>query len=898
MKNRSRRSVVGAFAALATGAISLTALPANAVTPTDDYLPNEQSLSTHDAPDWYNDAKLGYFIHWGPYSVPAYSADKDGAASYAEHYLRKMNEVGSDTYEHHKATYGTEYAYDDFITDWKPDKFDPEAWVDLFEQGGAKYFVSVTKHHDGVALWDTKTTDRDTVALGPKRDLTKELMDAAADSPLKKGLYYSMIEWFHPQGGQIKKGMSNPYTGAPIEYRGYTPLPDTGDPVNDYVMGQQYPQMKELVANFDPDLIWCDSNGPNNSNQFMAEYYNQAKNRAVPKDVVVNDRCGNWVGDFATPEYEVKDVITPAKWESTRGLGGSFGYNAEEDIEDYLSSDELIDGFVDVVSKNGNLLLNIGPKADGTIPAVQAERVRSLGDWLRINGEAIYGTTYWGTAEDDASNVPVRYTVKDGALYVTALEWPGEKLTLSGGLPLLPKGSSVKLLGSKAKLTWSQNADGTVSIPMPANGAASTASKDAYTFKIASKGIDQLNRLSVDVPATTAGPFTAKVTLSNAGAAASAAGQVALSVPEGWTTEPATIDVPALAPGEVRSYDFNVNLPTENPPAGDFRIEASATFGKLTYRAHDLTRLGVENAAQGKAATQSSTANGGVASRAVDGNTNGAFGNGSVTHTAEPSNQAWWQADLGTVRDILDIDVWNRTDCCGIRLSDYNVFVSDTPITGGTVAEVVADPAVRNYPQTATAGSPTRVKIGGTGRYVRIQLNSPTLPLSLAEVQVNSPKLLGAEADQNLALGKPAIQSSSTSTTSGIASLAVDGITDGRWGEGSVTHTQPSNEPWWQVDLGSNAAVTAIDLWNRTDCCGSRLSKYHVFVSETPFTGNSVAESLAQPGVRDFYQDATAGSATRIDVGGTGRYVRVQLTSSDQPLSIAEVQVWGQPGTN
>ncbi|MFF0725927.1 alpha-L-fucosidase [Streptomyces sp. NPDC004134] len=494
---RHRLVWLGALSALlvqgaAVPAVTAAPAPVGGAAAEDDYEPTPESLKQHPTPGWFDDAKLGFFIHWGPYSVPAYAPNKHGAPSYAEHYVRLLNEKGSDTHNRHKEVYGQDYPYDRFIEDWKPDKFDPEEWLKLFEDGGGKYFNLVTKHHDGVALWDTKTTGRSTAALGPKRDLVRELMDAAEDSPLKKGLYYSMIEWFHPVGGQIRKGMANPYTGEEIPYTGYKP-------VGDYVKDHQYPQMRELMNDFDPDIVWCDSNGPNMANEFMAEYYNRAKNRPDPKEVAVNDRCGNWIGDFDTPEYTVEPDINPEKWEATRGLGGSFGYNAEETPEDLLSSDELVDSFVDIVSKNGNLLLNLGPKADGSIPEMQAERVRDLGAWLDVNGEAVYGTTYWNHAEDDGSNVPVRYTMKDGALYATALAWPGERLTLSGDLPL-ERNSSVRLLGSAGGKLDFRRADGKVDITMPAGGAAATTSKHAYIFKITTPGVNHLQRMKLEMP--------------------------------------------------------------------------------------------------------------------------------------------------------------------------------------------------------------------------------------------------------------------------------------------------------------------------------------------------------------------------------------------------------------
>ncbi|MFF2846197.1 alpha-L-fucosidase [Streptomyces sp. NPDC058001] len=755
-RTRRRLKAVAFLAALGTattlGSTPVSATPAAEPTPLtnvtdaagspgDDYLPTPESLKRHTSPEWFNDAKLGFFVHWGPYSVPAWAPKN----SYAEWYWQHMGEKGGPWYEHHRKTYGEDFDYDRFIEQWKPDKFDPKEWLDLFQQGGAKYFNLVSKHHDGVALWDTKTTDRSTVALGPHRNLVKELFDEAKNYPLKKGLYYSMPEWYHPAGGWTRNGPVNPYTGKDIPYTGYKP-------VKDYVMDHQYPQMLELMDEFDPDIMWCDIGGKNNSNAFMAKYFNNAQNRPHPKEVTVNNRCGNGISDFSTPEYTVEPDINPAKWEATRGLGRSFGYNQAEGPEDYLSSDALIDGFVDIVSKNGNLLLNMGPKADGSIPETQGERIRDLGAWLKINGEAIYGTTYWNHADDAASAAPVRYTVKDDALYATALKWPGEKLTLSSDLPVAHN-SSITLLGSDGKrLPWQRADDGSVTVTMPAAGASASKSEHAYTFKITTPGVRQLLRTKLRLPsgpqagvpflAQAGVPFTAKVEVSNPSDRTSSPGRASLTVPKGWTVSQDTFAVDRLPAHGSRTVEVTVTAPTDVKP-DRYALSVDAEFGRIRYSASQPLWGGVtsiDNVAQGKPATQKSTRIDAVAGRAVDGNTNGTFFGGSVTHTVENSDaEPWWQVDLQSNQKISDISLWNRTDCCSDRLSKYYVFVSDTPFTGTSVKETLAQPGVKAYYQEDVAGAPARIRVDGQGRYVRVQLTSTT-PLSLAEVQVFSPK--------------------------------------------------------------------------------------------------------------------------------------------------------------
>lgn len=567
------------------------------VSESEDYTADPESLARHETPTWFEDAKLGFFIHWGPYSVPAFAPPegggaRDGSDVYAEWYWYEMNHQGSPANRHHEEKYGADFPYDRFIDEWNADQFEPHEWLDLFSEGGAKYFVLVSKHHDGVALWDSETTDRDTAALAPQRDFVRELFDAAEEYPLKTGLYYSLAEWYHPRGGwdpprhSLEEGPVNPFTGAPVPYTGYTP-------VDDDVMDHQFPQMLELVDNFDPDLMWCDigEHVPNNSLEFMAYYYNQAENRTHPKEVAVNDRCGPELKDFTTREYRNQPVIDPSSWEATRGIGQSFGYNAEENVEDYLSDEELIRSFVDTVSKNGNLLLNIGPKADGSIPKIQADRVRSLGRWLDINGEAIYGSTYWQRADDPLSNVPVRYTVQDDALYVTALQWPGDRLTLSGNLPLRPA-TRITLLGSDDQpLRW-QRDGGSLTIDMPAEGAAATGSQHAFTIKVPIRGAHQVAHTALNIPdqPEPGQPISADVTVTNPGTKSTTEGAATLNLPDGWSVDPAAAVVPALSPGETTTLRFEVS-PAPHATPRRYKISADIRLGSLTYQPADSILL-------------------------------------------------------------------------------------------------------------------------------------------------------------------------------------------------------------------------------------------------------------------------------------------------------------------
>jgi protocatechuate 3,4-dioxygenase beta subunit len=301
------------------------------------------------------------------------------------------------------------------------------------------------------------------------------------------------------------------------------------------------------------------------------------------------------------------------------------------------------------------------------------------------------------------------------------------------------------------------------------------------------------------------------------------------------------------------------------------------------------------NLSQGKTATQSSTFLGYAgtgAGSAVDGNTDGNFFNGSVTATNADLN-AWWQVDLGASAAVNSVVVFNRTDCCGTRLSDYWVFISDTPfLPTDTPATLQGRAGTFSSHQTTVPNPSTTITVNAQGRYVRVQLTG-TNNLSLAEVQVIG--IGGVSVPSNLAQGKLTSQSSTLPgyPTDG-SSSAADGNTDGNFSNGSVTATNLDPNPWWQVDLGNSAAVSSVVVWNRTDCCGTRLSDYWVFISDTPFLATDTPNTLQnRPGTFSSHQTTVPNPSTIITAGAQGRYVRVQLSFANY-LSLAEVQVFGQ----
>jgi hypothetical protein len=294
------------------------------------------------------------------------------------------------------------------------------------------------------------------------------------------------------------------------------------------------------------------------------------------------------------------------------------------------------------------------------------------------------------------------------------------------------------------------------------------------------------------------------------------------------------------------------------------------------------------NLAQGRTATQSSTYGPTTgASNAVDGNTDGSYWDGSITHTNLDAN-AWWQVDLGASAAVGSISIWNRTDCCPQRLNDYWVFGSDTPFgPSDTPATLQSRAGTWSSHQTGYPNPSTTITLNATGRYVRVQL-SGTNYLSLAEVQVYGTFLTNSD----LAQGKTAAQSSTYGPTTGAAN-AVDGNADGNYWDGSITHTNLDANAWWQVDLGASAAVGSISIWNRTDCCPQRLNDYWVFVSDTPFGASDTPATLQnRAGTWSSHQTSYPNPSTTITLNAQGRYVRVQLSGTNY-LSLAEVQVFG-----
>lgn len=439
---------------------------------------DKKVLARHQAPPWYHDAKLGIFVHWGLYSVPGWAPRLDGEGPlftrivdamaagrmpYSEWYLNSLRTPGSPTRAYHREHYG-DAPYQAFREPFVSmlDGWDPGAWADLFAAAGAAYVVLTTKHSDGFLLWPSAHRHPSWPDWQLERDVVGELADAVRSRGMRFGVYYSGgLDWSFVTRPIVD--LASVYSTVPTDpaYRDYADS-----------------HLRELIARYRPSVLWNDISLPPGfaRDRLLVDYL-----EAVP-DGTINDRMrvvphavarclerapgrallntvGRWASrgggavrsvpyfaDFATPEYTTESEVRAHKWETCRGFGHSFGYNRAETEEHLLSSAEVITTLVDVVSKNGNLLLNVGPRGDdGAVPDLQADRLRALGEWLSINREAVVGTRPWIRAEGYTSaGQEVRFTQGSGALYATILGRPGPgPLTIDG----VPTPGPVRILG-------------------------------------------------------------------------------------------------------------------------------------------------------------------------------------------------------------------------------------------------------------------------------------------------------------------------------------------------------------------------------------------------------------------------------------------------------------------
>jgi alpha-L-fucosidase len=499
---------------LALGIASIVAINAGSTLAKDPYIAKQlddldafnaqgpwktswDSLNQHAIPEWFQDAKLGIYAHWGVYSVPAYGN---------EWYPRNMYRKGSGTYKHHVAKYGdpSKFGYKDFVPRFTAEKFDADAWADLYARAGAKFAGPVAEHHDGFSMWASKVNRWSVGGMGPKRDITGELVKALRQHGIK--IITSFHHAFNIQGY---------YTTS----EGW----DTADPAYADLYGQFEDQtlahdrwlikLKEVIDAYQPDQIWFDfglQKVPDDyKRRMVAYYYNHEarwgkpviitrKGTHLPDGVGVLDIERGKMSGMGKELWQTDDSVATNSWCHVEGLK-------------LKPTVELVHELIDIVSKNGVLLLNISPKADGTIPDDQREQLLAIGDWLRVNGEAIYATRPWkfhgegphlfdrgrglGRIKQDQVTFvaqDIRYTQsKDGeTLYAIALGLPEGSLTLTAvKVNQAGPNAIVSMLGGQG-LKYSVNAKGQLVIEVPAMSQATAPCKYAYGFKLTGFDLD------------------------------------------------------------------------------------------------------------------------------------------------------------------------------------------------------------------------------------------------------------------------------------------------------------------------------------------------------------------------------------------------------------------------
>jgi len=459
------------------------------------YQPNWESLDQRPTPQCFRDGKFGIFIHWGVYAVPAFCTK----GNYAEWYQNALNSGNAATNEYHKKKFGA-LTYYQLADQFKAELFNPDEWAQLFEKSGAKYIVLTSKHHDGFTLWPSKEANRDwgfawnAVDIGPKRDLLGDLFKAVRKTSVHAGMYYSLYEWYNPLWKADQKKFAAEHT---------------------------WPQMKDLINNYQPEVFWTDGDWDAaaetwKSQEFLAWLYNESP---VKDKVVVNDRWGAGLrfhhGGIYKPEYQPDLDFEDHYWEESRGMGFSYGYNREEDLWDYNSAQSLVLQLIDKVSRGGNFLLDIGPDEHGKIPPVMQERLLQMGDWININGEAIYNTIRWKTASQwSESNrdykpkhgggdlllkltvdpdpgyalkeVFYTYNPTSNALYAIMPKYPDNRQLVLKNIHLSGD-AKASFLSIKENLSWKQDNENVV-ITLPEYNPNKIKAPYAYVIKIGNYG--------------------------------------------------------------------------------------------------------------------------------------------------------------------------------------------------------------------------------------------------------------------------------------------------------------------------------------------------------------------------------------------------------------------------
>lgn len=394
---------------------------------------------------WWRDAAFGMFIHWGVYSVPA-----------GEYKGQEVKGLGEWIMHEAKIPIPE---YEQFAKQFNPQKFDAKEWARIAKDAGVKYIVITSKHHDGFGLWDSKTTNYDIVDFSPfKRDILKELTDACKAAGIKMCFYHSIMDWHQPDA----KAAKYPYQT--------TANPDWAKYRETYLK----PQLKELITNYDPEVLWFDGEWIDEWTEPQGkELYAYLK--SLKPTLIINNRVGKGrkgmngmnayqdaAGDFGTPEQEILEGTSDFDWESCMTMNDTWGFKKND--KNWKSSETLVHNLIDIAAKGGNYLLNIGPKSDGTIPGESVERLKEIGEWLAVNGEAIYGATSRNEYKEGPN---VRFTVsKDGKTTYAIVTKAADKQVKISTVAFNER-TNVTMLGYDGQLKWKKVADGSVTIDLP-----------------------------------------------------------------------------------------------------------------------------------------------------------------------------------------------------------------------------------------------------------------------------------------------------------------------------------------------------------------------------------------------------------------------------------------------
>jgi alpha-L-fucosidase len=461
------------------------------------FAPAWSSLAKFQAPAWYLDGKFGVFIHWGPYSVPAFGN---------EWYPREMYRQGTKTFEHHVATWGPQsrFGYKDFIPKFTAEKFDARRWAALFKAAGFRYVVPVAEHHDGFPMYNCSFTEWSAAKMGPRRDVVGELAEAVRAEGLVLGVSSHRAEhwWFFGEGMKFDSDVRDPrYAGlyAPAADRERSEKNET--PPNTEFLDDWLARTAELVDRYRPQLVWFDwwiaqPVFHDRLQRFAAFYYNRGAEWG--KGVAINYKKHG--GESFPDTAGVLDIergqlasLRPLFWQNDTSVSKtSWGYVTNHE---YKTVDSIVDDLVDIVSKNGSLLLNIGPRPDGTIPEPEEKMLREIGAWLAVNGEAIYGTRpfavfgegptavvegpFGDTKRKPFTSADVRFTTRDGKLYAIVLDWPADRRVSIRSLGrTAPQGSRevsrVEMVGGTSALRWTHDEAG-LHVDLPASAPAEHA---------------------------------------------------------------------------------------------------------------------------------------------------------------------------------------------------------------------------------------------------------------------------------------------------------------------------------------------------------------------------------------------------------------------------------------